>query len=293
MLSSFDWIRRSRTGTELLATLRYLAEEKNLSSKEEKIGPPFSALAGLCHRCWIYPCISRRASYCKTCGTIRRIGAATCEVSPRSILIWGLVNQIPRHFLIEKEREKNLRWKIYLHDQNRFLRVLPRLRIKEWLQDLVIRCGPDLTGLLQIFPTTGAGVDTSMGDVLCRVILHEANFPMDRLRIRFYSHPHQVLKPHLREQEGLLTFEVAEFLQFLEMAEVFRALLRPEEQKEISELLARGDESGQQFYWGRLLGRLDKQAKDMLTAWGIRHWPWNKIHLLYELIDYVAFSRPA
>ena len=76
------------------------------------------------------------------------------------------------------------------------------------------------------------------------------------------------------------------------MAAVFRTVLRPEEQKVIYELLSKvEDVSEEQFYWGRLLGHLNKEAKDMLNAWKIRSWPPSRVKLLYELVDYVVFYR--
>jgi hypothetical protein len=130
-----------------------------------------------------------------------------------------------------------------------------------------------------------------MGDILCKAVQHEARFPMDQLRVRFYSAPYQIMQPHTRDRQGLLTFEVSEFLSLLEMAAVFRTMLRPEEQASLYELLNLKDTSEEQFYWGRFMGHLSKEAKDMLSAWRIRQWPRNQIKLLYELVDYVAFYQ--
>lgn len=296
MLSKFDWLRRSRTGTELLATLRYLAEEDYLPNDQTRLGPPFSALDGPCPRCWVYPRMSEAEPYCRYCHGIRRRGRTLSALSRGSLLVWGFVNQIPKQLQSAQTGQKRRSTSTsqtysYIHDQNHFLLALPRRKIRPWIQELVIRHGPDIKGLMQFFPTTGFGTETGMGDLLCRIIHHEANYPMDLMRIRFYTAPNQVAKPHIRDRQGLLTFEISEFLGLLEMAEVFRAFLRPEEQKELSELLTTGDERGQQFYWGRLMGRLDQQAKDMITGWGIRQWPFNRIQLLYELIDYVALPK--
>jgi len=130
-----------------------------------------------------------------------------------------------------------------------------------------------------------------MGDILCRAIHHEARFPIDQLRVRFYSAPYQILRPQTRDQQGLLTFEISEFLSLLEMAAVFRTLLRPEEQESFYELVNLKDASEEQFYWGRFMGFLNQEAKDMLSAWRIRQWPKSRIELLYELVNYVAFYQ--
>jgi len=41
MLTGFDWLRRSRNGQELLATLISLAERPDLFAEAGEIGPPF------------------------------------------------------------------------------------------------------------------------------------------------------------------------------------------------------------------------------------------------------------
>ena len=46
-----------------------------------------------------------------------------------------------------------------------------------------------------------------------------------------------------------------------------------------------------QFYWGRLLGALSAEARDMLEAWKIRLWSEPHIHLLYDLVKYVGFYQ--
>jgi len=288
MLKSFDWLRRSQSGTELLATLRCLAQDPDFASLEKELGPPYSALAGPCRRCWIYPRVSDKEDYCQGCKKIRTRGRGLTSLSQHTALIWGFVNQLPQQLQNEGKSKVKYIFGTYIHDTNSFLLAIARRKIKVWLQDVVIRQGPDLKGLLQIFPTTGQGAKTGMGDVLCRAVHHEANLPLDRLRVRFYSSPYQLVKPHERDRKGLLTFEVSDFLGLLEMAEVYRALIRPQEQKEIYEVLSIEETVERQFYWGRLLKRLDKAARDMLTAWNIRNWPQDRIELLYELFHYVT-----
>jgi len=131
-----------------------------------------------------------------------------------------------------------------------------------------------------------------MGELISRIVHGEARFPMDRLWVRFFSDLQQVFRPHLSEREGVLTFEIAAFLSTLEMAAVFRTVLRPDEQKALRELLHMEDTGQAQFYWGRLLGHLSREARDMLSAWGIRQWSKAQINLLYELVEYVAFYQP-
>jgi hypothetical protein len=292
MLSGFDWLRRSRTGAELLATLEYLTTKPDLIPTGEEIGPPFSALDGPCQRCWIYPRLpSSQQNYCQSCRTIMARARKLGHISRQSIVVWGFVNRLSKLLRMGEGFYDYHVLGAYVYDENHFLLMMPRRELKPWLQELTIYHGSDLKGLIQLLPTTGARKGMGMGDVLCRAIHHEARFPMDQLRVRFYSAPYQILKPHTREQQGLLTFEVSEFLSLLEMAAVFRTILRPEEQKSLYELMNLEDASEEQFYWGRFMGFLSQEAKDMLNAWRIRQWPKNRIELLYELVDYVAFYQ--
>jgi hypothetical protein len=295
MLSSFDWLRRSRTGAELLATLEYLKTKPDLfptGPAGEEIGPPHSALDGPCQRCWIYPrSSSPQQNYCSTCQAILSRARRSTRRSHQSSVIWGFVNQLPKQLWTGEGFYGQHTLGDYVHDEQHFLLMMRRQELKPWLQELVIYHGSDLKGLIQIFPTTGARRGASMGEILCRAVHHEARFSMDQLRIRFFSAPHQLLIPHTRDQQGMLTFEVSEFLSLLEMASVFRTVLRPEEQSSLHELVNLEDASEAQFYWGRFMGLLDQEAKDMLSAWRIRHWPKHRVELLYELVEYVAFYQ--
>jgi len=211
--------------------------------------------------------------------------------SRQSVVIWGFVNRLPRQLMDGQSFRDSRIEGAFVQDASHFLLMLHHHELKACLQELVIYHGNELRGLLQIFPTMGAGGGMSMGDSLCRVIYHEARFPMDRLRIRFYAVPYQVIFPRERDRQGLLTFDVAEFLSVLEMAAVFRTVLRPEEQKVLYELLMVSDPAEEQFYWGRFVGYLGQEAKDMLSAWNIRQWSKDRIKLLYELTDYVAYYQ--
>jgi hypothetical protein len=292
MLSNFDWIRRSQSGAELLATLRCLSEHPHFSSDEGELGPPHSALSSPCQRCWIYPRMSHpknRDCYCKYCKEILAKKRRLSSLSRNSLVIWSFVNQLPTRFLKAKSPKSKSILGAYVHDENHFLVIIHKLKLKDWLQELAMYHGLDLRGLLQMFPTVGSGAKIKMGDILCIPMHQETHLPMDRLRIQFYSNPFQLLNPRLRERQAILTFEVAEFLSLLEMAEVFRTLLLPSQQKELYGLLQIEDHKEVQFYWGRFLGSLSQETKDMLTAWKIRLWPQNRIRLLYELVEYAKF----
>jgi hypothetical protein len=289
MLSSFDWLRRSQTGAELLAILECLTTKPDLFPTGDEIGPPFSALDGPCQRCWIYPHLpSPGQNHCPACQAILSRASKLGHIAYQSIVIWGFVNRLSRLLRMGEGFYDYHVLGAYVHDENHFLLMIPKRELKPWLQELAIYHGADLKGLIQLLPTTDRH-KIEMGDILCRAIHHEARFPMDQLRVRFYSAPHQIMKPHTRDKQGLLTFEVSEFLSLLEMTAVFRTILRPTEQELLYQLVNLEDTSEEQFYWGRFMGFLSQEAKDMLNAWRIRQWPKGRIKLLYELVDYVAF----
>jgi len=119
----------------------------------------------------------------------------------------------------------------------------------------------------------------------------EANRPMDKLRVRFHSTPRKLLTPHIFDQKGILTFDISDFLSLLEMATIFRVLLKPEEQQMLHDILSIKDPLEEQFYWGRFQGNLNQKTKDMLNSWKLREWTKERIKLLYEIVDYVTLPK--
>ena len=293
MLSSFDWLRRSRTGAELLATLVFLRTRPDLFPPQEEweeIGPPISALDEPCERCWLYA-HPPEMRYCPTCAAITTQARYVDRRSRQAVLVWGYVNRLPRHLWAHEGFYAEHVWGDFVLDERHFLLMMHRRQLKPWLQELVLYHGSDLRGMVQIFPPSGNRPGTSMGEILCRVNHHERRYAMDSLRVRFFSSPHQLLKPSVLEKQGILTFEVADFLSLLEMAAVFRTVLRPEEQEILYQLVNLDNPGEERFYWGRLMGMLTQEAKDMLNSWRVRHWPPQRIRLLYDLIEYVEFYQ--
>ena len=290
MLSDFDLLHRARTGVELLATLKYLTQRGESSHNiEDDIGSPPTALSGPCLRCWIYHRHEEDDNYCEVCKDILIQSKGLGSFIRQFIVLWGYLNQVPSSLQEERWKVNHKIHGAFFHGTNRFLLMTKKRDIKPLLQDLVIRYGPEIKGLIQIFPTIGMGPEIGMGDILCRAIHHESNRPMNQLWIRFYSSPLQLTNPRLRDEKGMLTFEISEFMALLETAEVFRSLLKPEEQETLYEILLKDKFREHSFYWGRFLGQLKKEARDMLTSWGIKQWSRNRLELLYELTDYVAF----
>jgi hypothetical protein len=288
MLNPFDWVRRARTGAEVLSTLRCFAEEPDLHKKLE-VGPPPSALLHACERCRIYKPLSGKR-FCAVCQAVLDRSWRLGNVSRHACILWGFVNQTPKQFRTGDGFQDSHMLGSLVPDERHFLVMLPRRDLKPWFQELAIYHGTNLKGIIQILPTIGFS-SPDMGELLCRTVKHESRFPMDRLRVRFFSNPYHVFRPHEFDREGVLTFEVADFLSLLEMAAVFRTILPPDEQDILHRILDTDDPQKEKFYWGRFMGILDQEARDMLSAWNIRGWPKPQVQLLYDLMDYVVYYR--
>ena len=293
MLDLFDWLRRARSGAELLATLRVAETSPELFLEPGKLGPPISLLEHSCDRCWIFePIVESGYEYCRVCSPIIHRALKMGTMSRKTVVLWAHLNMLPIQIQDRIANKKNSRqqvMEIFIKDENHFLILLDRRQLKNWFQELIIYNAPRLAGLIQIVPTTGMTARGTMGDVLCRIIHHDSRFPMDALRVRFFSSPNQVYLPHRREQKGLLTFDIKEFMHLLDMAVVFRSMLGPKEQDMLKKLLGLEDLKQQRFYWGRFTGMLRPASRDMLNAWKIRQWPREKIQLLYEMTEYVTY----
>ncbi len=290
MLSYFDWLRRSRSGAELLATLRLLAARSD-ELFNLPLGAPHSALGGPCRRCWVNGRSRAHDQYCPFCYKVQNKAKMLGESSRLALLVWGYVNHLPHHLETGTGFYESHALGVYIHDERRFLLMLYRRNLKAWLQELVLYHGLELKGLLQIFPTMGAMPRLEMGEALAQIAQREANYSADRLWVQFYATPAQIRRYSLRNKQGQLTFEISEFLSLLELAAVFRTMLLPDEQKMLYQLLQLEDDSEAHFYWGRFLGQINQEVKDMLNAWQIRRWPKAQVDLLYELIEYVEFYR--
>ena len=203
--------------------------------------------------------------------------------------MWSFVNWLPRQLRTGGGFQDARVLGVYVQDANHFLLMLQRQDLQPLLQELVLYHGTDLKGHIQILPTMGTHNRMGMGDILVRAVHHETYFPMDKLRVRFYTRPYQVLRPHELDREGILTFEIGEFLSLLEMATVFRSVLTPNEREILYGLLTTDDRPEGLFYWGRFLGILKQEVKDLLEAWRIRSWPRKRVKFFYELTRYVGY----
>ncbi len=188
MLNKFDWLRRCRSGTELLATLKYFSDDPEFDPSQFELGGPISAIGNLCQRCRVYSPVKEKKKYtryCRFCEKIIQRKEQAALKSYSAVVLWGYVNQISRR-LRESKPSRSL-FGIYIHDDQHFLIMMHRQYLKQWLQDLVIYSGLSLKGLLQIFPSIGEYRNLHIGDYLTWAIHHEATFLMDQLRVLHQS----------------------------------------------------------------------------------------------------------
>jgi len=216
-----------------------------------------------------------------------KIARTVSSYSPKCVVVWAYVNQLPKKLTETRLASPDY---LYIHDDNHFLQVLQRRNLKDWLQSLLLYNAADVRGLWQIFPTVSNRASIQMGEALCWAVHYESMLPMDQWYIRFFASTRNIRRAQKLEDEGLLTYQISEFLSLLEMAHVFRTLLHPHEQKQLYELLTYENLKEEQFFWGRFLGQIDQEVRDMLTEWKIRQWPKSQIKFLYELLKYVSFS---
>lgn len=291
MLQPFDWVRKSRTGAELIATIRYLSEISGIYEQSmPNLGTPVSALDRPCIRCWLYERESGY-NYCRICQRILIYASRSRDASLNSAVLWAAVNHIPDMVTNANTRSSKTTYSTFIHpDNKRFLILIHRLSLMQWFMDLFVYHGDEIKGLFQIFPTIGATSRCTMGDLIVRAAYYDSYFPHDMLRVRFFYSPFDLLNPSQREAKGMLTFEIKDFFRMMESASIFRTLIKPQEQDILLQLAKLEDINEERFYWGRIMGLLSPEAKDMLTAWDFRQWPASRIRLLYELLNYVPFK---
>jgi hypothetical protein len=197
MPTAFDWIRRAENGAELIATIDGIDISSAPFQDETVMGEVACGIRGPCSRCWILPRLAG-SSHCGVCHTILGESGKVGPASRECLLIWGYLNSIPE--CLKQDRRPHQTRALFIKDDARFLAVVPGSVLIPWMKEVVLNSDPDIRGSLTVFPTTGKKDTFTMGDVLCRAIQHDSRFPMDRLRIRFFSKPGQLKAPHVREQ---------------------------------------------------------------------------------------------
>lgn len=296
MLTPFDWLRRCVTGAELLATLHFFEKRQRLPS-QQALGSPISALHRPCQRCQLFPqrlefSSSPSDRYCDFCGKVLAFSRRVYKTASHCVVVFGFVPQLARQLKQGEWLEGKKLLAGYIHENDHFIVMMPRKELKAWLQNLIFHHGPELQGIFQIFPTLGSDKGSGIGELLNWALKNELNIGLGAWQVQFYARAFSLINPHRRGPGTLLACHVAEFLALLETAEVFRDKLFPHEQQQLYDLLQLRDTKEEQFYWGRFLGSLTQEAKDMLTSWRIRQWSASQVQLLYALIEYAKFTSP-
>lgn len=285
MLTQFDWLRLCRSGKELLASMYLFRQGMRPAALKMERAAPYSALDGACHRCGWYARQRPGLYHCAFCSVVHRRSFKFDQISRRAVLIWGRASHLPTRLTIKRKPYDKL---CYIHDDQNFLLALPRRILKEWCQELIIYEGEKIQASLQIFPTIGSTAPLSMGESLCWVHHHSSYFPLNGCKVRFHPSVHDTLKPHVRDRQGILSFDIADFVSLLDFVQVFRIYLKPAQQNELFTLLTDVKPDERHFYWGRFLGSISQDARDMLVGWELRRWPPERLRLLHDLLRYVT-----
>jgi len=295
MQSIFDWIRFCRTGGEVIATLEYFKHNPVDRLAEIKaLAGPITADQAPCSRCWRHPAYSRKAgayrAHCRTCEWIVKTAGSRSQQSSHSIVIWGHVDRLPEHLVSQSGLYGRVDVLSHHTDSRHFLLVMDRRTVREWIRETMLYHGSDLKGFIQCFPTSGQMVSGNMGERICVAAHYDNLFPMDRLLIRLYVKTQYLDHPSRFQNKGIFTYAVQEFIRMLDMAAIFRSLLNPQEQELLKTLAAVKSEDESRFSWGRLIGALSPEARDMLSSWNFRSWTQDQIATLYAFFDYVDFT---
>jgi hypothetical protein len=287
MQNAYDWMQICRSGSELIATLDLLADEPNLPeiiAKEDCLGSPQTAYDGPCFRCRYYSRLPND-HYCYFCNHVMVREKILKSFARHSVALWFFVNFPPKKLPATGQEVFS-----YILDDNHFLCCTNRWNLKSFLQEIMLIQGPDWLGVIQIFPVFQGGDTLTMSDLLSSALFDEKSIVQDRLYIKFFASPFQIVHKREREREGKLIFEAVNFVGYLEMAEIFRRGLYLEEQDRLRQLLEVEDPSEKQFYWGRFLTQVRPEAQDFLDSWNIKNWTSTQVSLFYELLDFVKYD---
>lgn len=289
MLTELDWILLSRNGYELFATLKYLTEKPDLPGRSEALGPPHSATANLCRRCWTYADLNRSKSkpYCPICRWIITYANRYGVLVKDSIAVWGSVDSMPRDLLHQTGMYLASSMGAYVFDDQRFLLLMPQRKLKHWIEQILIY-HPTMTGHILIFPAR-ANRYINTGDSIARILYNTPDYPTDRLWVKFYSHSFQIFLSDHAKKATLQAYDIATFKGFLETAVVLRSLLLPQAQDALYDWLCLKKPNEERFYWGRFLNQLKPEAIDMLGSWHIQNWPKSYLTMIYHLMKYVEY----
>lgn len=279
MFTPINWLRLVNSGRELYNTISLLNQSADLFSSGQ-VGAPYNGIDYPCKRCNFYARISHTESYCPACDAVMRKRPPTNDYF---FVLWGAVNQITEQTL------QIQRGKVYAVDEQHFILTAHARSLRPWLEQIALYYGHEWLGYLQICATVGKGYKPSLSEILTTIIASDKTYPHDKLRLRWYSRPWQVLieDPALAAYQ---TFDLPGLLQHFEMASLYRSTFMPDIQQTIAQIGSIKDSQEAQFLWSRLLVQLSTEQADLINLWRMRNWSPARHELLQSTLDYVVYQ---
>lgn len=279
MFTPLNWLRLAASGREVYNTIALLNKNADLFLRGQ-VGAPYNGIDYPCMRCHFHARITPSDDYCPACSQVMRTRA---PLNQHHFVLWGAVNQITEHTL---QIENGV---AYAVDEQHFILTAQARSLRPWLEQIALYYGYEWLGYLQICPTVGKGYRPAMGEILTTIIASDKTYPLDKLRLRFYSRAWHSLMDDVA-MAGYQTFDLPGFLQQLEIASLYRSKFMPDEQQMIAQISQVKDAQEAQFLWSRLLGQLSAEQADLINLWRMRSWSLARHELLQSTLDYVAYK---
>lgn len=294
MLNLSDRLYRCCTGPELLGAVRWFRHHKCHYNNDTLPLPPVrTALSSLCVRCNLDAVaadgnMKNEEMLCPFCLAVSKEARQ--------------VQRQIRHFFCILGRTKHMPWnlqqsspvpaykEIIQLEKEYFLFMLERHDLGPWLSELLLEHGEEYQAVLTLFPTTGKTYP-SMGDSLRLARHYTARIPLpvSGVSICLYAHSRHILRSP--ESEVALNSPLEEFLQYINMAVQFRRYIHPGDQEELQYILLE-DRENLRFHYGRLLSRLQPEAREMLETWAVRQWTKEQVSHFFSMLPFARFSAP-
>ncbi|GAB4495052.1 MAG: hypothetical protein OHK0052_01610 [Anaerolineales bacterium] len=279
MFTPINWLRLAASGREVYNTIAFLSQNADLFLRGQ-VGAPYNGIDYPCERCHFHARTSQIDMYCPVCALVVN---KRPPINQYHFVLWGAVNQITEQTLQIKNGVA------YALDEQHFILTAHARSLRPWLEQIALYYGYEWLGYLQISPTVGKGYRPTMSEILTTIIASDKTYPLDKLRLRFYSRAWHSLKDD-SALAGYQTFDLPGFLQQLEMASLYRAAFMPDEQQAIAQISTVQNAQEAQFLWSRLLGRLSAQQADLINLWRMRSWSQARHELLQSMLDYVVYT---
>lgn len=292
MLTLSDRLYRCCTGPELLGAVRWFRQHGfHYNSDPLPLPPVRTALSSLCVRCGLDAVTADgnrkdEDMFCSFCLDVskearqmqRQIRYFFCILGRAKHMPWNLQQRSP----VPAYKEIIQLGKEY------FLFMLEKHDVGPWLSELLLEHGEEYQAVLTLFPTTGKS-HPSMGDSLRLARHYTARLPLpvSGTSICLYAHSHHILRSPA--SEVALTCSLEQFLQYINMAVLFRGHIYPNEQEELRYILLE-DRDNLRFHYGRLLSRLQPEAREMLDTWAVRQWTKEQVSHFFSILPFARYS---